>query len=81
MQLGRLRIYQAPTAEAPARQPLSSPADAVSVTLDEVLPILAEALQHNRAWLKDFAREPMSISQDLYDVVMAYDRYTKQADE
>ena len=80
MQLGRLHIYQAPVSEAP-HAPIASPNDSVCVTLDEILPALADAFQHNRAWLKDFAREPISISQDLYDVIAAYERYTKRAQE
>jgi hypothetical protein len=81
MQLGRLHIYQAPVSKSGTTQPFTSPAGTVSISLEEVLPILADAYAHNRAWLQDFGDEPMTISQDLYDVLMAYERYTRSAED
>jgi hypothetical protein len=44
----------------------------VTVPLGEVLPLLAEAVQTRRLWVQDFADEPITLSPDLYEVLMTY---------
>jgi hypothetical protein len=44
----------------------------VTVRLADILPLLVEATQKNRAWLKDFRDDDVTISQDLYEVTLAY---------
>ena len=44
----------------------------VTVTLGDVLPLLADAVQTRRAWLQDFQSDPVTLSSDLYEVLMAY---------
>ncbi len=50
------------------------PADELKVTvrLADLLPLLIEATQKNRAWIKDFSHDNITISQDLYEVALAY---------
>jgi len=44
----------------------------VTVRLSDLLPLLVEASQKNRAWIKDFRDDDVTISQDLYEVALAY---------
>jgi hypothetical protein len=73
-----LRVYYGPqdaaetlTATPPARnQP-------VTVSLAEILPLLADAAQARRTWLGDFADDQITISMDLYEVLLAYQHYRR----
>ncbi len=49
----------------------------VSVELGEVLPLLAEAVRSNRTWLRDFEGDEITISTDLYEVILAYQHYRR----
>ncbi len=69
-----LRVYFGP--EDPDAQTLAS-GDAPSrqqmtVTLGEILPALADAVNMRRAWVTDFEDDPITISTDLYEVLLAY---------
>lgn len=44
----------------------------VTVTVGEISRILADAHRSNRAWLRDFADDHVTISADLYDVLCTY---------
>jgi hypothetical protein len=44
----------------------------VRVPFGEVAPLLADAVRNNRTWLRDFEHEEISISADLYEVLLAY---------
>lgn len=49
----------------------------VTVPLGEVLPLLADAVRSNRTWLDDFADDELTISTDLYEVLLAYQYYRR----
>ena len=51
----------------------------VTVPLADVFPLLAEAARSRRAWLSDFAEDQITISQDLYEVIVAYQHYRRPA--
>lgn len=51
----------------------------VAVSVSDLLPVLAEAWESKRAWLHDFSNDRVIVSQDLYEVLLAYKRY-KHAD-
>lgn len=73
----KLRIYygdDSPAADLPAanEQPQT-----VTVPLADVFPLLAEAARGRRAWLADFADDQITISQDLYEVIVAYQHYRR----
>jgi len=56
------------------------PAEAtVNVPLGEVLPLLADAVQSRRTWVKDFEDESITISEDLYEVLLAYQHFRPSA--
>lgn len=69
-----LRVYSGPqedadTAVLSARRPRMR---TVTVRAGEILATLAEAMQNQRAWIEDFQDDPMTITADLYDVILAY---------
>lgn len=49
----------------------------VTVPLGEILPLLADAVNSRRTWLRDFAADEISISTDLYEVILAYQHHTR----
>lgn len=70
----RLRVYYGPE-EAP---PVPAAAEhQVTVALQEILPLLADAHQQNRTWLRDFADDAVVISADLYEVLLAYQHFRR----
>jgi hypothetical protein len=79
-----LRVYYGPESDsAPAATPLrihrgdSEPnyTDRVTVPLREILSTLAEAVERRRGWVEDFADDDVTISTDLYEVILAYQHY------
>jgi hypothetical protein len=51
----------------------------VAVSVGDLLPILAEAWESRRAWLGDFSSDRVIVSQDLYEIMLAYKRLSKVA--
>jgi hypothetical protein len=51
--------------------------DVVNVPLGEVLPLLADAVRNERTWLRDFEDDQITISTDLYEVILAYQHYRR----
>jgi hypothetical protein len=72
-----LRIYRGP-AEKTARPASTSPAT-IKVNVGEVLPLLADAIASQRTWLSDFENDEVTISADLYEVLLAYKYYRHPA--
>ena len=70
----RLRIYYGPEEAGPATIPMR---DEVKLPLGEVLPLLAEAAKSRRAWIDDFASDEITISSDLYEVLLAYQHFSR----
>lgn len=46
----------------------------VAVSVGDLLPLLADAWGSKRAWLHDFSTDRVIVSQDLYEVLLAYKR-------
>jgi len=78
MARGDLRIYHGPD-QSYAATLIDRPAEkqSVTVSLGEVLPLLAEAAASQRTWLRDFADDELTISTDLYAVLLAYQHYRR----
>lgn len=68
MNRARLRIYHGPETTRPA----SDNEPTVRVSLGEILPLLADAVTSRRTWLRDFQDDEVTISTDLYEVILAY---------
>jgi hypothetical protein len=76
----QLRVYRGPAEHtAPHGSASSSGAATVTVSLDEVLPLLADAVASRRTWLSDFTDDQITISADLYEVLMAYQYFRHPA--
>ncbi len=51
--------------------------DTVSIPLGEIFPLLADAVRSQRTWLRDFQDDEITISTDLYEVILAYQHYRR----
>lgn len=51
--------------------------DTVTVSVGEVLPLIADAVNCNRTWLTDFEHDDITISRDLYEVLSAYQYFRR----
>ena len=75
----RLRIYYGPETDSkPTRRSddASSP-NTVTVPLREVFGWLLDAVRSGRTWLNDFEDDEVTISTDLYEVILAYQHYRR----
>jgi hypothetical protein len=79
MNRNHLRVYYGPQEESSTLSLAESNThrQAVSVPLMEVLPLLADAVQSERTWLRDFGDDEVTISMDLYEVLLAYQHYRR----
>ena len=69
----RFRIYYGPQEDVSATVlPLEPQKSTVTVPAGEVFRILSDAVEGNRAWLDDFENDEVTISTDLYEVILAY---------
>jgi len=73
-----LRVYRGPQEETTNAHVASSQnQESVTVPLAEILPLLADAVNSRRTWLGDFAEDEVTISMDLYEVLLAYRHYRR----
>src|SRR3954469_11774375 len=79
MSASRLRVYYGPeqvatedstTATIPLRETVTLP-------LGEVLPLLMDAVKNRRQWVGDFFDDDITISSDLYEVLLAYQHFRR----
>jgi hypothetical protein len=75
-----LRIYRGPAErKAPVCNANTNGPATVTVDVGEVLPLLADAVASQRTWLSDFEDDQITISADLYEVLLAYKYYRHPA--
>lgn len=72
----QLRVYYGPSSEAAPKSHHAN-CDTVSVPLGEILPLLADAVRSDRTWLRDFEEDEVTISTDLYEVILAYQHFRR----
>jgi hypothetical protein len=77
MKASHLRVYNGPQEESANVGVADSTRETVTVPLMEIMPLLADAVQSQRTWLRDFADDEISISMDLYEVILAYQHYRR----
>ncbi len=78
MNASHLRVYYGPQEESANVSVVeSNKRETVTVPLMEVMPLLADAVQSQRTWLRDFADDEVTISMDLYEVILAYQHYRR----
>ena len=75
MARSHLRVYYGPPSDVHGDSHAAK--DQMSVPLGEILPLLADAVNSDRTWLRDFAHEEINISADLYEVILAYQHYRR----
>ncbi|HTQ39185.1 MAG TPA: hypothetical protein VMJ32_09150 [Pirellulales bacterium] len=72
----RFKVYYGPESETTAVHSHAA-SQTVTVPLAEILPLLADAANSRRTWLKDFAGDDVTISADLYEVILAYQHHIR----
>jgi hypothetical protein len=74
-----LRIYHGPQEESAGVKVTEAKQarQTVTVPLAEILPLLADAVKSERTWLRDFEDDEITISMDLYEVILAYQHYRR----
>jgi len=77
MKAHHLRVYYGPQEETANATETKVHRETVTVPLMEVLPLLADAVQSERTWLRDFSDDEVTISMDLYEVLLAYQHYRR----
>ena len=74
----RLRVYYGPEQVASEESTTTIPLrDTVSLPLGEVLPLLMDAVKNRRQWVGDFFDDDITISSDLYEVLLAYQHFRR----
>ncbi len=74
----RLRIYYGPdTASETTLNEPGRAAHSVTVPLREVFGWLMDAVHSGRTWLSDFEDDEVTISTDLYEVILAYQHFRR----
>ena len=79
MAMSHLRVFHGPedTAQTTSVAEESDRRHEVSVPLRDVLTTLADAVHSNRGWVRDFENDEITISTDLYEVILAYQHYRR----
>jgi hypothetical protein len=77
MARSQLRVYYGPQDACATVTAAKQAKDEVTVPLGEVLPLLADAVRNERTWLRDFEDDQITISTDLYEVILAYQHYRR----
>ncbi|MEE8451281.1 MAG: hypothetical protein V3R99_05175 [Thermoguttaceae bacterium] len=79
MGASHLRIYYGPTDDSATLEVGRDQKDRETCTLPllDVLPLLADVVQSQRTWLLDFEDYEITISMDLYEVILAYQHYRR----
>ncbi len=73
----RLRVYHGPEDSTVSSLADGSRENTVTVPLRDVLLALADAVHSRRRWLEDFADDEMTVSTDLFEVLLAYQHYCR----
>jgi hypothetical protein len=73
----QLRVYHGPEEEASVATIEGNQASTIRVPLGEIVPLLADAVNSQRTWLSDFTTDEVTISTDLYEVILAYQHYRR----
>ncbi len=72
-----LRVYHGPQNETATLSESRVARETVSVPLGDILHLLANAVESRRTWLQDFQNDEITISSDLYEVILAYQHYRR----
>jgi len=74
----QLKIYNGPNeSRSHVLSKTDTGASRITVALSEVLPLLADAVNSRRTWLEDFEDDDITMSTDLFEVLMAYQYFRR----
>jgi hypothetical protein len=73
----RFKVYYGPESETATTAPQHTAPATVTLPLGEILPLLADAVNSRRTWLTDFAHDEITITADLYEVILAYQHHIR----
>jgi hypothetical protein len=74
----QLRIYYGPESQTDTTCSGDLPApNTVTVPLREVFGWLLDAVRSGKTWLNDFEDDEVTISSDLFEVILAYQHYRR----
>lgn len=76
MARSQLRVYYGPTDEKRLAA-TDAAKNTVTLPLGEIAPLLADAVKNKRTWLRDFEHDDITISTDLYEVLLAYQYFRR----
>ena len=74
MARSHLRVYHGPES---IKAVATETENQVRVPLGEIFPLLLDAVQSDRTWLRDFEDDELTISTDLYEVILAYQHFRR----
>jgi hypothetical protein len=78
MARSHLKIYQGPEREHQVTPAASvNGRSCVTMPAGDVISLLADAVRSQRTWLTDFEDDEITISTDLYEVLMAYQHFRR----
>jgi len=77
MNASHLRVYYGPQEETKNVGVAEARRNMVTVPLMDILPLLADAMESQRTWVRDFNNDEITISMDLYEVLLAYQHYRR----
>ena len=80
MRAQSLRIYRGPDDDQATAIPavkMSADKQSVTAPASQILPLLVDAIRSQRTWLDDFADDEVTVSADLYEVLMAYQHFRR----
>ncbi len=75
----RLRVYYGPDDLGDLPQSVADEPETVTVPFGDVISSLADAIQNNRMWLRDFENDEVTIPADLYEVMLAYQDFCRSS--
>ncbi|TWT91143.1 hypothetical protein Mal64_15420 [Pseudobythopirellula maris] len=78
MAASRLKIYRGPDETDVVVTPdATTRTREITLSVDAVLPLLMDAATNHRTWLDDFCGDEITISSDLYEVLLAYQYFRR----
>lgn len=68
----QLRVFCGPEEQRRNAASRAAATETVKVRLGDIAQLLADAVHSDRTWLYDFQDDEVTLSADLYEVVLAY---------
>ena len=80
----KFTVYSGPNQDSESSSPKAgegskptSGSHLLPVAVRDLVPLLVDAFETDRTWLKDFGREHIHVSADLYEILLAYQQFRR----